>query len=588
MFDMMRALFASLVLCVSLAIGTTAGLAQQSWVQVESHPSLRTAQERARSYGVAFNDVSGFLLPGGWYTLALGPYPDPATARARLRELRAQGVIPRDSYITDGTGYRDQFWPIGAAIGTATPATPEVTPEVTPAPAPDTAVAPEVNLPEPADLDETPREARASERLLEREEREELQVALQWFGFYTAAIDGSFGRGTRGSMARWQTANAYDPTGILTTKQRADLLAQYQAALAALGLGTVDEDKAGIKITMPTGLVEFEGYDYPFVRYAEKDGSGVQVLLISQAGDGATLGGLYEIMQTLEIVPLEGQRVKRADSFTLRGKSDTLESYTYAKLDRGYVKGFTLVYPPARAADMARVIEIMQDSFEMTEGSLVATDSDEATQSVDLLSGLELRKPKQSRSGFYVDGRGAVVTVADVIGSCERITLDGAYDAEVVATANGLALLRPKDALVPLGFARFAPNLGRLRSPVAVSGYSYEGALTAPTLTFGTLEDLRDLRGDARFKRLDLAALSGDVGGPVLDEAGAVSGMLTPLDAGGRTLPEGTAFALKSGEITAFLTENGVAPVTARGGAELGAEALLAQGTEITVLVSCW
>jgi len=70
-------------------------------------------------------------------------------------------------------------------------------------------------------------------------------------------------------------------------------------------------------------------------------------------------------MQTLEIVPVEGQRVKRADSFTLRGTSDTLESYTYAKLARGYVKGFTLVYPPARATDMARVIEIMQDSFVM-------------------------------------------------------------------------------------------------------------------------------------------------------------------------------------------------------------------------------
>lgn len=580
---MVRAFFASLILCMSVALGTGSASAQQSWVQVESHPSLRTAEDRARSYNQAFSNVAGFILPGGWYMLALGPYPDPTTAQTRLRQLRAQGVIPRDSFVTDGIAYRDPFWPIGAAIGTATP---EVIPEVTPVP--ETAVAPEVVIPEPEDLDETPREARASERLLERQEREELQTALQWFGFYTAEIDGSFGRGTRGSMARWQTANGYDPTGILTTKQRADLLDQYQAALGALGLGTVDEDKAGIKITMPTGLVEFQGYDYPFVRYAEKDGSGVEVLLISQAGDGATLGGLYEIMQTLEIVPLKGERVKRADSFTLRGTSDTLESYTHVKLARGYVKGFTLVYPPARADDMARVIEIMLDSFEMTEGSLVATDSDEASQSIDLLSGLELRQPKRSRTGFYVDARGAVVTVADAVDSCERITLDEAYEAEVTATGNGIALLTPQTSLVPLGYARFAPNLGRLRSAVAVSGYSYEGALTAPTLTFGTLEDLRDLNGDTRFKRLDLVALSGDVGGPVLDEAGAVSGLLMPLVSGGRTLPEGTAFALKSGEVTAFLDANGVVPITARGGVELGSEALLALASDMTVLVSCW
>jgi len=73
-----------------------------------------------------------------------------------------------------------------------------------------------------------------------------------------------------------------------------------------------------------------------------------------------------------------------------------------------------------------------------------------------------------------------------------------------------------------------------------------------------------------------------------LDELGAVSGMLMPLETGGRTLPEGTAFALKSGEITRFMTELGLSPVTARGGAELGAEALLAEASAMTVLVSCW
>jgi len=42
--------------------------------------------------------------------------------------------------------------------------------------------------------------------------------------FYNAAIDGSFGRGTRNSMAAWQEANGYEINGILTTAQRAELL----------------------------------------------------------------------------------------------------------------------------------------------------------------------------------------------------------------------------------------------------------------------------------------------------------------------------------------------------------------------------
>ena len=73
--------------------------------------------------------------------------------------------------------------------------------------------------------EETRREAQRSEQTLTRDERMELQRALQWFGFYDAAIDGDFGRGTRNSMAAWQTAAGVgDVTGILTTRQRSRLM----------------------------------------------------------------------------------------------------------------------------------------------------------------------------------------------------------------------------------------------------------------------------------------------------------------------------------------------------------------------------
>ena len=579
---MFRAILASVFLCLSASVGW----AQQTWVQVEAHPSLRVAEDRARSYSGAFSEVVGYRLPGGWYALALGPYASPNEARSRLLELRRGGIIPGDSYISDGATYRQQFWPVGAAIGSVTPEAPAPTPQEPAVQDPVAEAEPEPI--DPADLDETPREARASERLLDRSQREALQVALKWFGFYTSSIDGAFGRGTRASMGRWQESKAFDVTGILTTKQRAVLLQDYESALATLGLGVVDEQKAGIQITMPSGLVEFAGYDYPFVRYKEKDGSGVQVLLISQPGDDGTLGGLYEIMQTLEIVPLEGERRKRRSDFTLRGVSDTVQSYTYAKLAGGYVKGFTLVYPPAKAGDMERVIKIMQDSFVTSEGHLVPEDSNEAGQSVDLLSGLELRKPKLSRSGFYVDGRGRVVTVADAVQSCERITLDDNYEAELSIIADGLALLTPKDSLVPLNYARFATSAGRLRSSVAVSGYSYEGALSAPTVTYGTLEDVRGLTGDERVQRLEVSTLDGDIGGPVLDNSGAVTGILLTGEVGGRTLPDGTMFATKATEVARFLSENGVSAAASNEAAPLAAEELLVAAADMTVLVSCW
>ena len=576
---MSRSVFAALFLSVS---GAAFSAAAQSWVQVEALPDLRSAQERARAYGSALTDVNGFRLRSGWYALALGPYGE-AEAQAKLRELRGAGIIPDDSYISDSRPYRQQFWPIGAGATTISPETPlQPAPSVTtPAPTPTPALA-------PVDLDETPREARASEALLSRDQKKELQVAMQWFGFYKSAIDGSFGKGTRNSMAQWQDANGYSPTGILTTKQRKALMDTYTGALAALGLGQVKDDKAGLEITMPIGLVEFDKYEYPFVQYREKNGSGVEVLLISQPGDENTLYGLYDVMQTLEIVPIEGERSKGRRSFTLTGQNADIQSYTYARTESGTVKGFTLVYPPAKAENMARVIQIMQDSMVVTEGTLTPDLSDATEQGVDLLSGLDIRKPTLARSGFYVDGRGNVLTTAETVASCGRITLDNTYEATVKATGNGLALLEPATSLVPLNYARLATAAGRLRAPVAVAGYSYEGALDAPTLTYGTLEDLKGLGGEAELQRLDLAILPGDVGGPVMDMTGAVTGMLVDYDTNGKALPSAVRFSLKSSELATFLSENGVVAASSESVTQLDAEDLVVLGTDMTVLVGCW
>ncbi len=553
--------------------------AAQSWVQVEARPTLPEARDRAAAYDSAFSNVEGYWLRSGWFAIVLGPFANSDEAQRVRDTLQQDRIIPPDSFVADGREFRQKYWPSGVRAGAAVR---------TPTPLPQTApAAPTPQTPAIA-LDETPAQARASERALSRTEREALQTALQWFGFYDAAIDGSFGRGTRRSMGAWQAENGSDPTGILTAKQRAFLLAAFDAALAALNLQTVTDAKAGISLTMPTGLVQFEGYDYPFARYGAKSGSEVELLLISQPGTRTTLGGLYEIMQTLEIVPLEGERQLGRDSFTLRGSNAELESYSFARLSGGEIKGFALVYPPARSAEMARIIDIMQRSFTPIPGSLQPTDLNAEAQSVDLLAGLELRRPKLSRSGFYVDPTGAVITTANAVASCTRITLDEQHEMQVAARTGDLALLTPVAPLVPLNYARFATRPPVIRTPVAVSGFSYEGVLGAPTVTFGTLADIRDLSGDTARSRLEAETLTGDAGGPVLDASGGVSGLLLPTPTSGRALPEATALALKSSQIVSFLAENGITPAAARGGSALATEDLVATATDMTVLVGCW
>ncbi len=576
---------------LALAFTVRASFAQQEdvvWVQIEAQPSLSQAQNVIRKYASQLQDVNGFSLGGGWYGIALGPYTR-EDAETVLRVYRRDNLIPRDAYIAFTSSYNRQFWPVGANLLTSaavvagsTPSEPAAATSVVAQPA-----APlETTLP-----DETPREARASEARLTRDEKKELQSWLKWAGFYNSSIDGAFGRGTRASMSAWQGANGYETTGVMTTFQRAALKKQYNAVLEGLDLQPVTNTDAGIEVSIPTGVVALESAEYPFVRYAPSGDIDAQVVLISQAGDQTTLFGLYDIMQTLDIVPLDGPRERKNDSFVLVGEDANRISHTEVSLQRGEIKGFTLVWPAGDEERRRRVLSEMRSSFTRIDGVLDPAVGAEAVQDIDLLSGLEIRKPKLSRSGFYIDNAGTVVTTAEAVGSCQRITIDEEYVAELVGLNEqlGVAVLKPSAALSPLGVATFRESTPRLQSEVAVAGYSFEGILGAPTVTFGTLADLSGLQGEQELTRLALAPLPGDAGGPVFDTGGAVVGMLLPKSNGtSRQLPEDVSFAAQSTAIRALLGDAGYSAASGDAIGAMAPEDLTLHASEMTVLVSCW
>ena len=552
----MKMIMLALGVLMSLGLAPKAGAQDQVWVQIEALPSLQEAQNRARAYASAFANVAGFQLASGWYAIVIGPYSVGAGA-AKLTEFTNENLVPQDSYIADGGDFRQQFWPVG---GQVLPATPDIsTTTITTAPitpkidTPDAVIAAPVIPPELILIpEETKAEARQSEASLSTQDRQALQTALQWFGYYGATIDGDFGPGTRNSMAAWQTDNGTDPTGVLTTTQRGTLLAAYGQAQAELGLQTVIDTAAGIEITLPTALVSFDHYEPPFVHYAQKDGSGVQAILISQPGDQSTLYGLYDILQTLEVVPLGGERSRGERSFTITAKSPKLQSYSYAELSGGLIKGYMLVWQPSDADRMARVLAVMQASFKPFGATALdpglAPLADDAR--AGLLSGLEVRRPKFSRTGFFIDATGTVLTTVQAVTQCGRVTLEYDKDADVVFSddATGIAMLKPRVALSPVAIAEFQTAPERIGAEIAVSGYSYEDTLPAPVLTFGALEALQGLNGEPGIKRLSLDTRPGDAGGPILDGTGSVLGMLLPDVANPKKrLPDGVVFAIVLG-----------------------------------------
>jgi hypothetical protein len=553
------------------AQGTDPG-AGQVWVQIEAQPSLAEARARARIYAERLPDVNGFDLGRGWYAISLGPYREDEAERVLDVYLR-EGVIARDSYIAESSDYGRRFWPVEAAAD----------------PLQDAAPAPAPAEPDPIP-DETLREARASEARLSREARADLQVALQWAGDYDGAIDAAFGRGTRAAMASWQQRNGYSATGVLTTRQRAALLGQYNAVLDDLGLETVRDTPAGIAIDLPLAVVGFDRHEAPFAHYGPRGDFPAQVLLISQPGDRATMTALYDIMQTLEIVPQRGPRALEREGFTLTGIGQDTISHTRVWLRGREIKGFTLVWPAGDEARRTRLLEAMEASFTPLPGTLEAIAPAPAGQRIDLVAGLDLRRPERARSGFFVDAGGAVLTTAEAVRGCGRVTIDDTAEAEIAHLDEGLgvAVLRPRAPLSPAAVARFREDLPPVLSRVAVAGYSYEGLLGAPTITFGQLAGLEGLDGEAHLKRLALAARTGDAGGPVLDSGGAVLGMLVPYAAPGRSLPEGVSFAAANGALRRVMAAGGVTPVVAGAGGDLSGEALTDRAGAITVLVGCW
>jgi trypsin-like peptidase/putative peptidoglycan binding protein len=593
------------------------------WVQIEAQPSLAEATDRARAYETLLDDVSGFSLGGGWYGIAVGPYRR-EDAELVLRSYVRDGLVPRDSFIQQSSRFQQQFWPVGdnvletgvidapVSVDGGEPeeaAAGSTTPDVTTTPLDATTTEGEIEgetegeievaeaeaetapAPTPPEPDKTPAEARRSERALSAQERKDLQIALQWAGFYDAAIDGAFGRGTRASMGAWQAANGYDQTGVLTTRQRAALIAQYNAVLDGLGLQMVRDEKAGIEVMMPTAEVEFARYEPPFAHYDTSGNIGARVLLISQPGNQDTLYGLYDIMQTLEIVPLDGPRERKRNSFELIGENGSIISQTQVSLENGQIKGFTLIWPAGDEDRRRRVVAEMSKSLTRLPGVLDAAAGNSDAQAIDLVAGLQIRQPKIARSGFFIDDNGAVVTTSEVVASCSRVTLDADTDATVIATdeARGLALLKPESRLAPLAVAEFSNGAPRLQSEISVAGYSYEGVLSAATLTFGALSDLKGLNGDENLKRLSVNAQPGDAGGPVFDENGHVVGMLLPQTEADRKLPEDVSFALDGSVILKAAQDAGLDSKQAQGATgPIAPRDLTLRAQGMTVLVSCW
>src|SRR5690606_23438635 len=107
----------------------------------------------------------------------------------------------------------------------------------------------------------------------------------------------------------------------------------------------------------------------------------------------------------------------------------------------------------------------------------------------------------------------------------------------------GLAVLTPAKPIAPVSVAAFRLTPPNLQADLAAAGYYYGGVLDAPSLSYGKLAALQGLDNTEGVNRLDISIMESDIGGPVLEDTGAVLGALLPAPQEGRKLPENVAFS---------------------------------------------
>ena len=200
-------------------------------------------------------------------------------------------------------------------------------------------------------------------------------------------------------------------------------------------------------------------------------------------------------------------------------------------------------------------------------------------------------QPDSTGNGFRV-ARGAIVTNHHVINGCGRLSVNG-----VVAQVRGsdarsdLALL---SSIVPGSSTNLRARRAAVGEAVAVAGYPLRGLLSGFNMTTGNLSSLSGIGGDTRLLQITAPVQPGNSGGPMLDSAGNLMGVVvSKLDAIKAAkiigdIPQNVNFAINVNVLRSFLDAYSVEYETAISDKILATTSIADKAMGFTVLVECW
>jgi serine protease Do len=413
-------------------------------------------------------------------------------------------------------------------------------------------------------------------------ERRILQSALAAAGVYAGPVDGLWSAASAEALGRLAVAGGEAPP---TNFDAAALVAAFLDEVRARGWDVRPLDGLGVSVALPfadLGAATDENGD---LRRWSRDG---RFTVLTRRTDRHSARAWHDTAAQANADPAALVVERDDDRLVTRGVlRDGRDFFTRSDRTEG---GWATVYLAAEPDDLgtlalaaASVAPGRPLPWSLPEGgtltALVAGVGSllaiEAKPDVDRAPGTAARHRGDHRgdaatttgTGFYLGAR-TIVTADHVIAGCDQVTLADGTALEVLARDSELdvaALAAPHPAPRWLSLAAAAP--ARLGQPVHAAGFPYyEIAGTALHLTGGNVSALSGIDDDSRFFSFTAPVQPGNSGGPLLDGAGGVLGLVVArlsedfiVEETG-SFPQNVNYAVAESALAAFLATAGLAP----------------------------
>ena len=418
------------------------------------------------------------------------------------------------------------------------------------------------------------------------------QVALRLLGYYHGPIDGIFGRGSIAGLNRY-----LEDRGLATgegnhVENIERLISDYQSEFGNLGSQWLETEELGVRIILPTELVNFDRISPPYVYYNPADSRGMSIQLISALGDRKVLEIIHESLhEHVGSNPVANPIINNA--FTVISTEGQENFYARViHLDESRIRGAVMSWPDHQDTLLGDYSRMIGSSVgENSNHGFLIYSIDELTSPPKREAGhMIARIPARSGSGFYLSETGHVFTSFGNVSGCVMITVDNIHEYRIMGTMpdQDIAVLEPKMELDPLAFARFRMPEEIVSTFVYTAGYPFQGTMVLPTVTRHALSRIATDASDAAVLVIDGNIARGEIGGPVADETGNIVGVLRRSTGTTGDLPVGFPMVMPSMQLDEFLDDYEIDLKPALYGWEMEPQQLTRRLQEYTVPVHCY